>query len=91
MEFSAIIIEDSKPWSTESISGVAKFLRKLWNLFHMNSEKEFFVCNLDPHKDALKTLHKTIKKVTDDIERLSFNTCVSAFMECVNELTAQKA
>lgn len=84
-------LEDSKPWSTEGITGVAKFFRKLWKLFHMNKEENFFVCNLEPKKESLKTLHKTIKKVTDDIERLSFNTCVSAFMECVNELTSQKA
>ena len=83
-------LEDSKPWSTEGITGVAKFLRKLWKLFYQTKNNEFFVCNTEPPKESLKTLHKTIKKVTEDIERLSFNTCVSAFMECVNELTSQK-
>lgn len=82
-------LEQSKPWDTKGISGVHNFLRKLWRLFHGQDN------NLDldlgePSKEALKTLHKTIKKVGDDLERFSFNTGVSNFMICVNELTDQK-
>ncbi len=82
-------IEQSKPWDTHGIDGVYKFLRKLWKLF-FNNENEFIVSEADANKNELKTLHKTIKKVSDDIERFSFNTSVSAFMICVNELTDQK-
>ncbi len=82
-------LEQSKPWDTKGINGVHNFLRKFWRLFHDNEGN----VNLDdktPSKDALKTLHKTIKKITDDLERYSFNTGVSAFMICVNELNDQK-
>ncbi len=64
------------------------FLKKTWRLYH--NEQGFYVNDAAPSKASLKTLHQTIKKVTDDIEQFSFNTCISAFMICVNELTAQK-
>ncbi|GAB5416777.1 MAG: leucine--tRNA ligase [Crocinitomicaceae bacterium] len=82
-------LEQSKPWDTKGISGVHNFLRKLWRLFH-DKNNEVSLDMGDPSKDALKTLHKTIKKVGDDLERFSFNTGVSNFMICVNELTDQK-
>ena len=81
-------LEQAKPWNTAGITGVHNFLKKLWKLYHNN--EEFAVTNAEPSKDSLKTLHKTIKKVTEDIENFSFNTSVSTFMICVNELTAQK-
>ena len=81
-------LEQTKPWDTKGISGVHNFLRKLWRLFYQDGS---LVLNDAPaDKAALKTLHKTIKKVTDDLERFSFNTNVSNFMICVNELTDQK-
>ena len=82
-------LEQSKPWDTHGIDGVFKFLRKLWRLFHQNNE-EFSISSADPTLAELKVVHKTIKKVSDDIERFSFNTSVSAFMICVNELTDLK-
>ncbi len=82
-------LEQSKPWDTKGINGVHNFLRKLWRLFH-DKNNEVSLDMGDPSKDALKTLHKTIKKVGDDLERFSFNTGVSNFMICVNELTDQK-
>ncbi len=81
-------LEQSKPWKTSGISGVYSFLKKLWKLFY--STDEFFVSEDKPTKEELKTLHKTIKKVEEDIENFSFNTSVSTFMIAVNELTAQK-
>jgi leucyl-tRNA synthetase/very-short-patch-repair endonuclease len=81
-------LEQSKPWNTNGISGVSNFIRKLWRLYHDNGV--FKVSDESPTKAELKTLHKTIKKVTDDIERYSFNTSVSNFMICVNELTELK-
>jgi leucyl-tRNA synthetase len=78
-------LEQSKPWDTNGIDGVHKFLRKLWRLF-FDREGEKIVVEARATKAELKTLHKTIKKVTEDIERFSFNTSVSAFMICVNEL-----
>ena len=81
-------IEQSKPWNTNGISGVSGFLKKLWRLFFQNSE--IFVSDDKPSKEELRTLHKTIKKITEDIERFSFNTSVSNFMICVNELTEVK-
>ena len=79
-------IEQSKPWDTRGISGVHSFLKKFWNLFFKDgliniSEKE-------PSKESLKSLHKTIKKINEDIEKLSLNTCVSSFMICINELSS---
>ncbi len=81
-------LEQTKPWDTKGISGVHNFLRKLWRLFY--NEGTLLVDDAPADKNALKTLHKTIKKVTDDLERFSFNTNVSNFMICVNELTDQK-
>jgi leucyl-tRNA synthetase len=81
-------LEQSKPWNTNGITGVHGFLKKLWKLFYGTGT--FAVSNEEPTKGELKTLHKTIKKITEDIERFSFNTSVSNFMICVNELTDVK-
>jgi len=81
-------LEQSKPWDTKGITGVHGFLKKYWRLFHQNGT--FEVSEGDASPAALKTLHKTIKKLRDDLERFSFNTGVSSFMICVNELTDQK-
>lgn len=78
-------IENHKPWQTKGIDGVAKFLRKTWNLFH-DTEDNFMVSEEEATEKEMKVLHTCIKKVNEDIERFSFNTCVSAFMICVNEL-----
>jgi leucyl-tRNA synthetase len=82
-------IEQSKPWDTKGIEGVFRFIRKFWKLYH-DAENEFCISDEIPTKQELKILHKTIKKVQEDIEKLSFNTTVSAFMICVNELTDAK-
>ena len=82
-------LEQSKPWNTNGIEGVFKFLRKFWRLFH-NDQWELNVSNEAPTKAELKSLHKIIKKVEEDIERFSFNTSVSSFMIAVNELTDLK-
>ncbi len=81
-------LEQSKPWNTAGISGVHSFLKKLWKLYH--DDESFLVSDAKPTSGNLKTLHKTIKKVEEDIENFSFNTSVSTFMIAVNELTAQK-
>ena len=81
-------LEQHKPWDVQGITGVHGFLKKLWRLFH--DETSFNVSDEEPTKEELKSLHKTIKKIKDDIERYSFNTPVSAFMICVNELTTLK-
>lgn len=81
-------LELSKPWDTNGIDGVSRFLRKMWNLFH--NDKGLDVVDIEPTKDELKSLHKLIKKVSGDIENFSFNTSVSAFMICINELSAMK-
>jgi len=78
-------IEQSKPWDDKGISGVYNFLRKFWRLFYADSG-EWKVTNDEPTAAEYKTLHKTLKKISEDIERLGFNTCVSSFMICVNEL-----
>jgi len=78
-------IEQSKPWDTKGIDGVSKFLRKFWALFY-NDKGQLLVKDEAPSKDELKILHTAIKKVTDDIERFNFNTCVSAFMVLTNDL-----
>lgn len=78
-------LEQFKPWDTKGINGVHNFLRKLWRLAH-NADNNFVVSEEAPNKAELKTLHKTIKKVSEDIERYSFNTVVSTLMICVNEL-----
>ncbi len=80
-------LEQAKPWNTAGISGVFGFLKKLWRLYF--DENGLIVTNDKPTKDNLKTLHKTIKKVAEDIEGFSFNTSVSQFMICVNELSTQ--
>ena len=82
-------LEQSKPWDTNGIDGVHRFLKKLWGLFHCNAG-EWGVTNEEPTPDELKSLHKLIKKVSYDIEHFSFNTSVSAFMICVNELMSMK-
>jgi leucyl-tRNA synthetase len=82
-------VEQSKPWDTKSINGVHNFLRKLWRLFH-DPENNLHISDEAANKDELKTLHKTIKKITEDLDRFSWNTCVSAFMICVNELQELK-
>ncbi|RZJ78098.1 MAG: leucine--tRNA ligase [Flavobacterium sp.] len=82
-------LEQSKPWNTNGIEGVFKFLRKFWRLFH-NEQWVFHVEDSIPEKAELKALHKIIKKVQDDVERFSFNTSVSSFMIAVNELTDLK-
>lgn len=81
-------LEQSKPWNTNGITGVSGFLKKLWRLFHPNGD--FQLSDAQPVKAELKTLHKTIQKIGQDIERFSFNTSVSNFMICVNELQDQK-
>jgi leucyl-tRNA synthetase len=81
-------LEDAKPWNTNGIEGTYRFLRKFWNLFHAGDA--FSVSDDAPTKAELKALHSTIKKVEDDIEKLSLNTSVSQFMICVNELTELK-
>lgn len=78
-------LEQSKPWDTNGIDGVHKFLRKVWRLFH-GKEGNLHISEEKPDARELKILHKTIKKVSEDIEDFSFNTAVSAFMICVNEL-----
>jgi leucyl-tRNA synthetase len=82
-------LEQSKPWNTNGIEGVFKFLRKFWKLFH-NDAFEFMVSDEQATKEEYKALHKIIKKVEEDVERFSFNTSVSSFMICVNELTDLK-
>ena len=83
-------LEQAKPWSTAGITGVHSFLKKLWKLYHSGADDTFVVSEEAPSKDSLKTLHKTIKKVVEDIENFSFNTSVSTFMIAVNELTSQQ-
>ena len=82
-------VEQSKPWDTNGIDGVHRFIRKFWALFY-NRNGEYVVKDEPATKDELKSLHKLIKKVTGDIETFSYNTSVSAFMICVNELTSLK-
>ena len=82
-------LEQFKPWDINGISGVHNFLRKLWR--HLHDEKNIFHVNHDTaSENSLKTIHKTIKKVEEDIERFSFNTVVSSLMICLNELIEQK-
>ncbi|TXD82544.1 leucine--tRNA ligase [Subsaximicrobium wynnwilliamsii] len=90
-------LEQAKPWNTAGITGVHGFLKKLWKLYHQGENASFSVISSPPLEgleevsaEAFKTLHKTIKKVEEDIENFSFNTSVSTFMIAVNELTAQK-
>ena len=81
-------LEQSKPWDTNGIDGVNRFIKKLWNLYYKGDT--LLVDDSKPTADNLKSLHKLIKKVTDDIESFSYNTSIAAFMICVNELSAQK-
>lgn len=81
-------LEQSKPWDTNGIDGVHRFLRKVWNLFY--KDNSLTLSDVEPTKEEYKTLHKLIKKVSYDIEHFSFNTSVSAFMICANELTSLK-
>lgn len=81
-------LEQSKPWDTNGIDGVHRFLKKLWNLFYKQDRLD--LSDAEPTPEELKSLHKLIKKVTFDIEHFSYNTSISAFMICVNELTALK-
>jgi leucyl-tRNA synthetase len=82
-------LEQHKPWDTKGIEGVSRFLKKLWRLYY-NDNDELIVSDDRPSDEELKVIHKTIKKVQNDIERFSFNTGVSAFMICVNELSDLK-
>jgi leucyl-tRNA synthetase len=82
-------LEQSKPWNTQGIEGVHRFLKKLWRLF-VDSNGQVNLDQTEPNKAALKALHKAIKKAAEDIENFSFNTSVSTFMICVNELTELK-
>ncbi|MGZ3811037.1 MAG: leucine--tRNA ligase, partial [Mucilaginibacter sp.] len=82
-------LEQSKPWNTNGIEGVFKFLRKFWKLFH-DDQFNFRLADENPTKAELKSLHKIIRKVEEDVERFSFNTSVSSFMIAVNELTDLK-
>jgi len=81
-------LDQSKPWDTNGIDGVYRFLRKLWNLYYKADSVQ--VTDATPSTEALKSLHKLIRKVTSDIESLQYNTSVAAFMVCVNELSAMK-
>lgn len=82
-------VEQSKPWDTKGIDGVHRFLKRLWALVY-DAQGNLLLDDRQPTEEELKTLHKTIKKVTYDIENFSFNTSVSAFMICVNELSTAK-
>jgi len=82
-------VELAKPWDTNGIEGVSRFIRKFWRLFH-NANNDWNVSEEEPTPDELKILHRTIQKIENDNERFSFNTAVSAFMICVNELTDLK-
>jgi leucyl-tRNA synthetase len=88
-------LEQAKPWNTAGLSGVYGFLKKFWKLFHtvgkeQGTDQKWSVVDDQPSAEALKSLHKVIKKVTEDIENFSFNTSISAFMICANELGTQK-
>jgi leucyl-tRNA synthetase len=82
-------LEVSKPWNTNGIDGVFKFLRRIWNLFHTTSG-DFVVSNDEPTPTELKVLHRTLKKVEYDVDHFSFNTTISEFMICSNELNSMK-
>ena len=81
-------LEQSKPWDTNGIDGVNRFIKKLWNLFYKGDQ--LLVDDSEPTAENMKSLHKLIKKVSGDIENFSFNTSIAAFMICVNELASQK-
>jgi leucyl-tRNA synthetase len=81
-------LEQSKPWDTNGIDGVNRFIKKLWSLYY--KDDKCLITDAEPSAENLKSLHKLIKKVTGDIETFSYNTSIAAFMICVNELTSQK-
>ena len=83
-------VEQSKPWDTNGIDGCHRFLKKFWGLYYDNRSDNMLVNSDEPSKDSMKSLHKLIKKVTDDIEKFSYNTSISAFMIAVSELQQQK-
>ncbi len=83
-------VEQSKPWDTNGIDGCHRFLKKFWGLFYDNRSDAFLPNNEEAKPESLKSVHKLIKKVTQDIENFSYNTSISAFMICVNELMQQK-
>ncbi len=83
-------LEHEKPWSTAGISGVHGFLKRFWRLYHGGENEAFIVSDKPATPESMKTLHKTIKKVEEDMDDFSFNTSISSFMIAVNELTAQK-
>lgn len=83
-------VEQSKPWDTNGIDGCHRFLKKFWGLYFGRAEGEILVNGDEPSKESLKSLHKLIKKVTQDIENFSYNTSISAFMIAVSELSQQK-
>jgi leucyl-tRNA synthetase len=82
-------LEQSKPWNTNGIDGINRFIKKVWNLFY--APEGWRVTETEPSKEELKVMHQAIKKIQEDIENFSFNTSVSAFMICVNELTKLKS
>lgn len=81
-------LEQSKPWDTNGIDGVNRFIKRMWSLFYKGDE--LLVTDGEADAEAMKSIHKLIKKVTSDIEAFSYNTSISAFMICVNELNQQK-
>ncbi len=83
-------VEQSKPWDTNGIDGCHRFLRKFWNLYYDNRSDAFLPDDGEPTAAALKSVHKLIRKTTEDIEKFSYNTAISAFMICVNELGQQQ-
>lgn len=83
-------VEQSKPWDTNGIDGCHRFLKKFWGLYYDNRSGAFIVTDEPPKPESQKSVHKLIKKVTQDIENFSYNTSISAFMICVNELIQQK-
>jgi leucyl-tRNA synthetase len=82
-------LEQFKPWNTNGIDGVSKFLKKLWKLYH-DQQGNLAISDEKASKEELKALHKAIKKTQEDLDNHSFNTSVASFMICVNELTALK-
>lgn len=83
-------LEMAKPWDTKGIEGVSRFLKKFWRLFNIDENGLAQLNNAEPTAEELKILHRTIKKISEDIERVSLNTCVSTFMVCINELADVK-
>ena len=83
-------VEASKPWDTNGIDGCFRFLKKFWNLFFEHNTDKLIINDDEPTKENLKSVHKLIKKVSEDIEKFSYNTAISAFMIAVNELGQQK-